>query len=68
MDKKPSKALIGRRVRLIRCNDTFSTIPVGTEGIVTLVDDAGTLHVDWDNDQRLGLCWDDGDRWVVLSR
>ena len=64
---KPSKNLVGRRVRLIRCNDSYTKLEPGTLGTVSLVDDAGTVHVNWDNGSVLGLCWDDGDRWNVLS-
>jgi hypothetical protein len=64
---KPSKNLQGRRVRLIKCNDSFTKIPAGTTGVVSLVDDMGTLHVNWDNGSTLGLCWDDGDRWEVIA-
>lgn len=65
---KVSKALVGRRVRLVRCNDTFTKLPPGVEGTVTDVDDMGTLHVDWDDGSTLGLVWDDGDRWSVLPQ
>ncbi len=63
---KPSKNLQGRRVQLVRCNDSFTQLPPGVKGTVELVDDVGTLHVKWDNGSFLGLCWDDGDRWAVL--
>jgi hypothetical protein len=65
--KKLSPTLVGRRVRLVRCNDSFTKIEPGTEGIVELVDDANTLHVKWSTGQQLGLRWDDGDRWVVVT-
>ena len=63
---KASKSLVGRRVRLVRCNDQFTKVQVGTEGTVEVVDDVGTLHVIWDDGQHLGLVWDAGDRWSVL--
>jgi len=44
----------GTRVELIRMYDSQSP-PVGTAGIVTYVDDIGTIHVDWDNGSSLGL-------------
>ena len=64
---KPSKSLESRRVRLVKCNDSYSELRPGATGVVTLVDDVGTLHVQWDNGSTLGLCWDDGDRWSILS-
>lgn len=67
MNKKPSQALVGRRIRLIKCNDTYSVIQPGSEGIVDLVDDVGTVFVKWDNGGSLGLVWEDGDRWIIVQ-
>ena len=67
MDRKPSKSLVGRRVRLIRCNDIYTKLQPGTEGTVESVDDIGTVHIKWDSGVTLGLVWDDGDRWAVIS-
>lgn len=45
----------GSRVRLIESRDAISPIPTGTEGTVDLIDDLGTIFVDWDNGRSLGL-------------
>ena len=51
----------GDRVRLIRFStdntpyDDNKLVPPGTEGTVTDTDDAGTIHVQWDNGRNLGL-------------
>lgn len=66
MPKLPSQRLVGCRIKLLKCNDAYTKIPTGTLGTVSMVDDAGTVHVNWDNGSTLGLCWDDGDRWSVL--
>jgi hypothetical protein len=58
--------LVGKRVRLIRCTDTWTNLTPGEEGTVTFVDDLGTVSVDWDNGSRLGLVPGE-DTWVVLS-
>jgi hypothetical protein len=58
--------LVKKRVRLIRCNDPYTKLQVGTEGTVEFVDDTGTVFVKWDDGSSLGLCPDDGDRWQVL--
>jgi hypothetical protein len=42
--------------------DDNVTVPAGTLGTVTDIDDAGTLHVEWDNGSRLGLTAED--EWV----
>ena len=36
-------------------------IPDGTEGTVSGVDDAGQIHVDWDNGRRLAISTEYGD-------
>lgn len=67
MARKPSQSLVGRRVSLVKCNDEFVTLAPGSEGTVTMVDDLGTLHVKWDSGQVLGLVWDAGDRWSIIT-
>lgn len=67
MSRKPSQSLVGRRVRLIKCNDPYARLEPGVEGTVDFVDDIGTVHVRWDNGSTLGLVWDDGDRWAVIT-
>lgn len=46
----------GSRVRLIRMEDPQAP-PVGTEGTVTGVDDAGSIMVDWDNGSGLNVVY-----------
>jgi hypothetical protein len=53
---------VGKRVRLIRCADDYTSNPPGLEGTVTFVDDTGTVHVRWDNGSTLGLI-PGVDRW-----
>jgi Domain of unknown function (DUF4314) len=64
--KSERAALQGRRVKLLRINDPYVHIPAGTCGTIRRIDDAGTVHVDWDNGDSLGLCADAGDRWILL--
>lgn len=44
----------GTIVRLIKMDD-FQASPVGTLGKVEKIDDAGTIHVHWQNGSGLGL-------------
>lgn len=44
----------GTRVELVKMND-IQAPPIGTEGTVQLVDDEGTIHVNWDNGSCLGV-------------
>ena len=63
--KMPNKELIcklrdnfpvGCRVELVYMDDVQAP-PVGTLGTVYGVDDAGTIHVDWDNGCGLGIAY-----------
>ena len=46
----------GTRIMLDEMNDDPIPVPPGTTGTVKFVDDAGTLHTDFDNGRRLGIC------------
>lgn len=45
----------GTRIELISMEDPYRPVESGTKGTVRVVDDMGTIHVDWDNGRRLGL-------------
>ena len=45
----------GTKVKLVRMNDPYTHIPVGTVGVVTGVDDAGTIFAKWSNGSTLGV-------------
>ena len=44
----------GTMVELVKMDD-IQAPPIGTQGIVTGVDDIGTIMVDWDNGSKLGV-------------
>lgn len=44
----------GTKVQLIRMDDPQAP-PAGTCGVITHVDDAGNIHVSWDNGSGLSL-------------
>lgn len=48
-------------------DDTYRPVPEGTLGTVEHVDDAGTIHMSWDNGQGLGLV-DGEDDFTVIER
>lgn len=52
--RKMTEELKGKRVRCISMNDP-DPIKEGEEGTVELVDDMGTIHVNWDNGRHIGL-------------
>lgn len=60
-----NKALAGRRVRLIRCDDPYTRLVSGDEGTIVYEDSIGTLHVNWDSGSSLGLVPGE-DYWTLL--
>ena len=47
----------GTQVELISMNDPHTTLRPGDKGRVSLVDDTGTIFVDWDNGSGLGIVY-----------
>lgn len=56
----------GDRVELVSCADPDAP-PAGTRGTVRLLDDAGTVHVDWDDGSKLGVIPGE-DEFVVVEK
>ena len=61
-EKYPTRTI----VKLISMNDVQSP-PVGTIGEVTLIDDMGSVHVNWHNGSTLALI-PDVDSWEILKK
>lgn len=57
----------GTRVRLVRQTDSYSKLQPGALGTVFTVDSSGTVHVNWDSGERLGLIVEAGDRWEEIK-
>ena len=49
-----TKYPVGTRIKLIHMDDPFA-VPDGTKGTVAYVDDAGQIHMRWDNGRTLAL-------------
>ena len=45
----------GTRVELVRMEDPYTKLKPGDRGSVSIVDDTGTVFVDWDLGSRLGV-------------
>lgn len=45
----------GTRIQLMQMNDPYAPIASGEEGAVDFVDDAGQIHMKWDNGRSLAL-------------
>lgn len=56
----------GTRIMLIRMDDKWAP-PAGTFGTVTGIDDAGQIHVLWDNGSSLALIWGVDDFKIIIS-
>ena len=46
----------GTRIRLIHMDDPYAPVSDGTTGTVVAVDDAGNIHMKWDNGRSLAIC------------
>ncbi|MDE5754781.1 MAG: DUF4314 domain-containing protein [Oscillospiraceae bacterium] len=54
LEKLRAKYPKGTKIRLIHMNDP-QPIPSGTIGEVALIDDAGNIHLNWQNGRSLAL-------------
>jgi hypothetical protein len=45
----------GTRVELVCMEDPYTKLKPGDQGTVSLIDDAGTVFVNWDSGSRLGV-------------
>lgn len=45
----------GTRIQIDAMNDPFHPVDPGTKGTVHHVDDAGQLHMEWDNGRSLAV-------------
>ncbi len=66
MNKLPSKQAVnflreqfpqGCRVELVYMNNPYTKLFPGERGTVRCVDDAGTIHVQWDRGSTLGVAF-----------
>ena len=57
----------GTKIKCIHMNDDCYPVPDGTLGTVQFVDDAGTIHVGWENGSSLGLVTDE-DKFVKVKK
>ncbi|MEA4934161.1 MAG: DUF4314 domain-containing protein [Lawsonibacter sp.] len=47
----------GCRIQLISMDDPYTNLHPGLEGTVSLIDDIGTIFVNWDNGSYLGVVY-----------
>ena len=47
----------GCRVELIKMDDPYREMPPGLQGVVTGIDDSGSIHVDWQNGSSLAVVY-----------
>jgi len=55
----------GTRIRLNHMDDPYAPVPPGTTGSVAYVDDAGNVHMKWDNGRSLSLIPDEDDFTII---
>lgn len=54
------------RIRLNHMDDPYAPVPPGTTGSVAYVDDAGNVHMKWDNGRSLSLIPDE-DNFTIIK-
>jgi len=59
-------SLVGSKVQLISTDDPYTKLKPGDIGIITHIDDNGTVFADWENGSALGLI-PDIDKFKILS-
>ena len=57
----------GTRIRLNHMDDPYAPIPSGTTGSVAYVDDAGNIHMKWDNGRTLSLIPGEDDFTIITN-
>ena len=58
---------VGTRIELVQMEDPYAPVESGMQGTVKIVDDAGTLHMKWDNGRTLGIVPGE-DQFKVISK
>ena len=58
---------VGTKIRLRHMDDPFAPVPAGTIGEVALIDDAGNIHMKWENGRSLALI-EGVDDFTVIGR
>lgn len=56
IEARKQEYLPGTKIRLIHMDDDIHPIPPNTIGTVMFVDDIGTIHCNFDNHCRMGVC------------
>jgi len=57
VEKIRMKYPAGTKIVCYNMKDPYNPIPKGTRGSVSFVDDAGTIHMNWENGSCLGLIY-----------
>lgn len=66
IDELKKQFPINSRIKLVSMNDTKAP-PIGTQGVIKCIDDAGTIHVKWDNGSSLGIVLEAGDKITKIG-
>jgi len=50
---------VGSRVELVKMNDPYTKLKPGDQGVVSIIDDCGTIFAVWDCGSSLGIVFDE---------
>jgi AbrB family looped-hinge helix DNA binding protein len=64
--QRKAKYPSGTLVECIEMRNESFPVPSGTHGVVSFVDDIGTIHVNWENGSSLALL-EDVDRFKIIK-
>ncbi|MPL61731.1 hypothetical protein SDC9_07318 [bioreactor metagenome] len=67
VEARRSRYAKGTRVELVSMSDPYTTLKPGDRGMVSFVDDTGTVFADWDNGSTLGAVYGE-DEIRLLSK
>ncbi|MDF2880211.1 MAG: hypothetical protein K0R54_768 [Clostridiaceae bacterium] len=55
----------GTKVELVKMEDAYRKMPPGLKGIVSHIDDIGTIFINWENGSTLGVVYGEDEIKII---